>query len=289
MFVPIHPETILGAAHLTVSNLDASLRFYQNSLGFALHARNGTQASLGAAKADGMPAGRPFLTLIENPAARPASRATGLYHFAVLVPGRVELAQVLRNIAITQTPVQGFADHGVSEAIYLPDPDNNGIEIYRDRLREEWPRNADGSLAMVTAPIDLDGLLAEVGDDPWAGIPEGTRMGHIHLHVRNIPEAEEFYKGVLGFDLIQRYGPSASFMSAGGYHHHIGLNTWNGVGAPPPPEDSIGLRWFDVQLPNSGALNQAADRIRKAGYTLEECRGGLFVHDPSRNGILLSV
>lgn len=287
----IHTDTRLGAVHLVVTNLDQSLKFYQESLGFVLHSRSGTSAALGPGNTEGKPVGQIFLELNENPDAKPENRSTGLYHFAVLVPSRIELARVLQRIVTTKTSMQGFADHGVSEAIYLPDPDNNGIEIYRDRSRDDWPRNPDGNLAMVTDPFDFDGVMAELQgkDEAWLGVSKGTQLGHMHLYVRDIAEAERFYSGTLGFDLLQRYGQSASFVSAGGYHHHIGFNTWNGVGAPPPPADAIGLQWFDIQLPNSGELGKIADRVRKAGLKPEDHRDGLFVQDPSQNRIVISA
>ena len=284
-------ETRLGAVHLTVTNLDRSLAFYQQSLGFTLYERQGAMAWLGGAAADGAAAGRPFLVLHENPQARSAQRTTGLYHFAVLTPNRQELAQALRCIAATRTPVQGFADHLLREAIYLPDPDGNGIEIYRDRPRSEWQRGPGGELRMASDPLDVDDLLAELHDQPdeWGGLPADTVLGHMHLHVRQIAEAEHFTNDVLGFDRVLRYGSSASFSSAGGYHHHIGMNTWNGAGALPPPPGSTGLRWFEVLLPDQGGLDAALERLDAAGLAPQEHPDGLLVHDPSQNGILLRV
>ncbi len=211
-----------------------------------------------------------------------------MYHFAILVPSRRALAQSLRRIAETQVPVQGFSDHLVSEAIYLPDPDENGIEIYRDRPRNEW-YDARGNLQMATEPLDLNNLIKELDGhaEPWQGFDPATKLGHMHLHVANIAPAEKFYIDVLGFDLMARYGPSASFTSAGGYHHHIGFNTWAGVGVPPPPPDAIGLREFVVRLPHADALSQVIDRVKQAGIRIEETEEGFRVHDPSQNGIVL--
>ncbi|GAB4462148.1 MAG: catechol 2,3-dioxygenase [Anaerolineae bacterium] len=279
----ISPDTTLGYVHLTVTNLDRSLAFYRESLGFQLHRRDGDTAALGAGRAD-------LLRLTENPRARRVSRTTGLYHFAILVPGRVELAQVLRRIAETQTMVQGFADHGVSEAIYLPDPDGNGIEMYRDRPRAEWPiRN--GELAMVTDPLDTHGLLRElVGlSEPWAGLPAGTVLGHMHLHVSNLNRAELFYKNIIGFELMQHFGGSAAFLSAGGYHHHLGLNIWNGVGAPQPPPDAVGLRCYVIELPAQADVDAIADRARAADVPLTEQPDGLLLRDPAGNGVVIKT
>jgi catechol 2,3-dioxygenase len=212
----IDPGTTIGTVALTIANLDRSVKFYARHLGFECHRRTDTGAWLGAG-------GRDLLALSQCESAPRVRRATGLYHFAILVPSRVALARSLRRLVDTDTLMQGFADHGVSEALYLADPDGNGIEIYRDRPRPEWP-NVGGRLQMGVEPLDLDGLLTELeGDEGGAGgLAEGTTIGHIHLHVARLVEAEAFYVGVLGFDLIQRYGDSALFVSAGGYHHHIG-------------------------------------------------------------------
>jgi catechol 2,3-dioxygenase len=277
----ISPDTKLGHVHLTVTNLERSLAFYQESLGFQLHRREGDTAALGAGEAD-------LLRLTENPQARRVARTTGLYHFAILMPNRVALAQVLRRIAETQTVVQGFADHGVSEAIYLPDPDGNGIEMYRDRPRAEWPYR-NGELAMVTDPLDTNGLLRELTDlsEPWAGLPAGTVLGHMHLHVSNLNRAELFYKNIIGFDLMQHFGDSAAFMSAAGYHHHLGLNIWNGVGAPKPPPDATGLRWFVIELPAQADVDAIADRARARDIPIEAQPDGLFLRDPAGNGVMI--
>jgi catechol 2,3-dioxygenase len=213
---------------------------------------------------------------------------TGLYHFAILVPTRADLARALRRLVVADTVMQGAADHGVSEALYLADPDGNGIEIYRDRPRAEWPY-AGGALRMGADPVDLDDLLAEPPSaPPSAGLARGTAIGHVHLHVSSLAAAERFYVGVLGFDLMQRYGPSALFVSAGGYHHHVGLNTWAGVGAPPPPPGAFGLRHFTLQLP-SAAIEAVAARIRAEEIPIETVEGGLLVRDPARNAILLAT
>lgn len=279
----IHPNTSIGRVSLKVADLGHSLDFYQRSLGFTVHHRENGSASLGAGGPD-------LLELVEQTGARQMRGTTGLYHYAVRVPSRTQLAFSLKNILQTQTLVQGFSDHLVSEAIYLPDPDGNGIEIYRDRPRDQWPRE-NGKLRMATDPLDLDDLLSELDGhaENWSGLHSDTIIGHVHLHVRDIPEAERFYRDVLGFDLVLRYGPSAAFLSAGGYHHHIGVNTWAGAGAPPPPEDAVGLRWFEISSPSQDALEQVAGQARQAGYTLEEREEGLYLRDPSENGILLGV
>ncbi len=280
----LNAKTRLGYVHLTVADLARSLDFYQDNLGFQLHHQEGDTAYLGAGGAD-------LLVLTEVPGARHPGRTTGLYHYAILVPSRLELGRSLRRIAETSTPVQGFADHLVSEAIYLSDPDDNGIEIYRDRPREEWQYGPDGTVQMATDPLDVDDLLAEaaVDSDPWPGLHRDTVLGHMHLHVRNLAEAEAFYRDVIGFDLVIGGWHQASFLSVGGYHHHLGINTWAGVGAPPPPEGAIGLRHFLIVVPGEDDLAALRDRLARAGVAFERRDGGLFLRDPSQNGVLVGV
>lgn len=272
--------TTLGAVELTVRDLDRSLRFYGEHLGLVEHRREGGRAALGGE------GGESFLRLVENPAARPARRTTGLYHFAILVPTREDLAHALERLARTRTPLQGASDHGVSEALYLADPDDNGIEIYRDRPREEWPRH-EGRLEMRTDPLDLDDLFERLPGKEASAMPAGTRLGHVHLHVAEIAPALRFYRDLLGFELQQMYGGQAAFVSAGGYHHHVAFNTWNGVGAPPPPADATGLRLFEVRLPDEASLAAIAGRLREASVSAQADGDALRVADPSGNGVLL--
>jgi len=275
------PETALGAVSLTVRDLARSLTFYGERLGFTTHHRDGGRATLGGE------GGESFLELVENPAARPARQATGLYHFAILVPSRADLAGALARLVETRTPLQGASDHGVSEALYLADPDENGIEIYRDRPAEEWPRQA-GRLVMRTDPLDLDELLAiHPASAPVSPLVGATRLGHVHLHVADLEAALAFYRDVLGFELQQMYGAQAAFVSAGGYHHHVGLNTWRGVGAPPPPPDATGLRHFEVRLRDDAALGAVSDRLAAAGIAAAPHGAGTRVADPSGNHLVL--
>lgn len=272
----------LGYVHLTVANLERSLAYYQHTLGFQVHRREADTAYLGAGGGD-------LLALTERPQAVRARRATGLYHFAVLVPSRRELAQVIRRVATTRAPVQGASDHLVSEALYLADPDGNGIEIYRDRPRADWPR-FDGRVRMDTLPMDIDGVLGEIAGQPddWAGLDAGTVLGHMHLHVRNIPEALNFYRDVLGFDLMMSMD-SALFMSAGGYHHHLGLNTWGTLNAPPAPPEAIGLRYFTIRLGDQNDVNAVVARARSAGAAIEEHFAGTLIRDPSQNALVFTT
>lgn len=277
----IDQSTTVGPVHLTISDLDRSIRFYEAHLGLTLHQKSGRSAGMGVGEAD-------LLVLSQCESAPRVRGTTGLYHFAVLVPSRFELARGLQRLIETDTVLQGSADHGVSEALYLADADGNGIEIYRDRPRAEWPM-AGGRLRMTSDPLDLEDLLRELTTRPpsHAPLPAGTVIGHVHLHVSHLDEAERFYVGVLGFDLMQRYGTSALFVSAGGYHHHVGLNTWTGVGAPPPPAGAIGLRHVVVRLPSPDALASVLARVREAGIPTEPAEDGVLVRDPASNALLL--
>lgn len=280
----IDPAARVSVVSLTVSNLARSMQFYQRVLGLSDQPAADGAVMLCAQD------GAQLLHLAELPGAPPKPpRAIGLYHFAVLLPDRLELARWLRHVLESGWPLQGWSDHGVSEAVYLADPDENGIEIYRDRPRSEWPV-ANGELQMVTDPLDVRDLLAQAGDAsaPWT-MPAGTAMGHVHLHVASIPQAQAFYCDLLGFDLIQRYGPSALFVSAGGYHHHIGLNTWAGVGASPAPAGSAGLRYFTVVVPDEASLALLVGRLQQAGIAVTPQEGGWQLQDPSGNGIRLET
>jgi catechol 2,3-dioxygenase len=278
----IDPGTTIGAVHLTISDLRRSVRFYETHLGFSVHRRDDRTAWLGAGGAD-------LLVLTQCESAPRVRGTTGLYHFAILVPSRADLARSLRRLVATDTIMQGAADHGVSEALYLADEDGNGIEIYRDRPRDQWPI-VGGHLRMGADPFDLDALLTEAGRaDSAAGLPAGTIIGHVHLHVSRLEDAHAFYVDLLGFELMQRYGPSALFVAAGGYHHHIGLNTWAGVGAPPPPPGAIGLQHFVVMLPDDAARDSVVGRMAKTGIVPEPVEGGVLVHDPAKNAILLKT
>lgn len=279
----LDPMTVLGSVSLIVSDLGCSTEFYQGSLGFKLHREEGGTAYLGAGKDD-------LLILTEQPGAVRLPHRTGLYHFAILTPTRRELGRVLKNLVETDTPIQGGADHLVSEAIYLADPEGNGIEIYRDRPRADWEYEND-TLKMGTEQLDFQGVLAELDGDSktWDGMDQKTRLGHMHLHVADLAEATEFYENVLGFDFQMNYGGSAAFFSAGGYHHHIGVNTWNGVGASPPPPHSAGMRHFSVQLTNQDEKTRLIERLDRADVPFEEQEEGILVRDPSQNGILIKL
>ena len=280
----IHPETTVGPVYLTVSNLKRSQRFYTEVLGFKPLDPHDHTLTL---TADGS---TPLLELNESRLAplRPP-HTTGLYHFAVLVPGRLDLARSLWRIAELRCPIQGGTDHRVSEALYLADPDGNGIEIYADRPRGTWTF-PNGEIHMESDPLDYESILALVDDEnkAWEGLAPGTRIGHMHLNVADLVTAEEFYHGVLGFDIMVRRSHGALFISAGGYHHHLGLNIWNGAGAPPPPPDSLGLRYYSITLPNLAELQKLAGRVQEAGIPSEEMDEGFLLRDPSHNSVLLT-
>jgi catechol 2,3-dioxygenase len=277
----LHSETSLGYVDLQVSDLERSKDYYQRAIGLKVGREIDNQVSLAVGE-------RTLLVLTEMPGADKIPRRSGLYHFALLVPSREALGKTLRNLVDTGTEIQGGADHLVSEAIYLADPDGNGIELYRDRPRDEW-QYENGQIKMATDPLDYQGIIASTNgsDGNWDGIAEGTRLGHMHLHVGDLNQAVNFYEKVLGFDFLMNYMNSAAFLSAGGYHHHIGLNTWNGIGAPPNPPDAVGLKYFSVELVGDDELRKLIDRLDQIEWSYEEINSGILVRDPSENGILI--
>jgi catechol 2,3-dioxygenase len=289
----IHPATLIGHVSLTVADLENEIAFYQQVLGFQLHWREGNKAGLGAGGAD-------LLRLTEEANVKKYQRVTGLYHFAVLFPNRRELARAVARLFALKYPNYP-TDHIMTKTTYLDDMEGNGIELYTESPEDgTWTmtngkyetRRADGSWSDGREPLDVDALLSHLKEEDRLDVPvpPETRMGHIHLHVRDIDEAVSFYHGILGFDLM---GVAKSFrmgfVSAGGYHHHIGLNTWQGEGAPPPPADALGLRYFTVELPNQQALDEVVARIDKAGIPSNRTDDGLLVHDPSQNGVILTL
>ena len=253
----------IGEVSLAIRDLDRSKTFYEDVLGFEETDRQGRTARFRA------PAGRTLVELVENPNAIPKPRrSAGLYHFAILVPSRAALGRSLRRLSAMNWPLTGASDHLVSEALYLDDPDGLGIEIYRDRPRREWPR-PNGQLAMATDPLDLSGVHDEPGAEaPWTGLDAGTVIGHVHLHVPHLDTAEALYCGRIGFAPTVRGYPGALFVAAGGYHHHLGLNTWTGIGAPPPPEQAVGLRSFTIESPSLGSEEILDESTR---VTVELC------------------
>ena len=274
-------DASLGAIRLRVADLDRLRRFYEEAIGLRVLGGNGAVTSLGVED------GHPLVELEANPAAQPRPpHTTGLFHLAILVPSRADLARAIRRVVATGWRLSGASDHLVSEALYLSDPEGNGIELYRDRPREEWPV-AGGVIRMDTLPLDLGSLLAE--DDagsPGPGMPAGTTLGHVHLQVADLAAAERFWVEALGLDVTVRGYPGALFTSAGGYHHHVGLNTWAGAGAPPPPAGAQGLARFELVLPDEQAVREAGERLA-AVTSVELVDDGVLAADPSGNTVLV--
>ena len=274
--------TTLGEVGLTVSDLSRSANYYQSAVGLQLIEHGDGHALLGVA-------GRGLLRLTELAGARPVGRHTGLYHFALLLQRRADLANWLAHAARDRVALVGLSDHFVSEALYLSDPDGHGIEIYWDRPRGTW----EGQVAarMTTLPLDVDSLLGEVeaGSDPYNGLTSATVMGHVHLKVAAIPETVAFYRDALGFGLMAQLGAQAAFLSAGGYHHHIGANVWESAGASPPPPDEAALRHFTIILPDQEERERVADRLRRLGHASQETAAGLITRDPSENQLVLAT
>lgn len=279
----IAEATRIGYVHLRVRDLERSLAFYLDVLGFRLVSGGQHTATLSA---NGRGPGLIVLTARKDAPPRP-QRSTGLYHFAIRVPNRRTLAMMVRRLEEMQWPVQGYADHDVSEAVYLADPDGIGIEVYADRPRDEWPLR-NGQVVMVTEPLELDRLMRELDSWPgeWQGIDPSTDIGHIHLRVSSLEASDEFYHGVLGFDVTQRDIAGALFFAAGGYHHHVGANTWASEGARRPPADALGLVSYGIFIPDAQTLNEISRRLASAGATMsKQDDGSLRVADPDNNFI----
>lgn len=289
----IAAATQMGTVHLTVADLNRQFAFYQNVLGFRLHWQKDQTAGLGAGRGD-------LLQLTQREGVRPYRRTTGLYHVAYLIPTRKALAEILRSIAITKTPVQGMVNHHTHLAIYLPDAEGNGIELAWDFPRAQWP-TMDEMMRRGNGPLDPDELFAELDPaeldpaqlDPtatWAGLDPATTVGHVHLHVADLEASRHFYHDVLGFNVtLESKQAGMTFIAAGDYHHHIGLNVWNGIGAPPPPADATGLRYMTVLLPTPAALDEVLARVNDAGLAAEVRADGTLIKDPAQNGVLLAV
>jgi catechol 2,3-dioxygenase len=267
------PATLrLGPVHLTVSDLDRSVAWYQRSLGLRVHRHDVSEAALGAG-------GEDVIVLHEDPVAQRAGRHAGLYHYALLFPSREELARAVLRIAATRTQIEGASDHKTHEAIYLPDPDGNGIELAADRPRDQWPAPAE-VYAGGPQPLDIDDLLATVANEETpAAVEPGLAVGHLHLHVGDIAEGLAFYRDVLGFAVEANLG-SAAFVAAGGYHHHVGFNVWRGEGVPPQPEHTVGLGHWTVVLETPEQVAEVRHRVDAAGIGVEQADEGFTVRDP---------
>ena len=278
----IAPETRMGPVELSVADLDRSLEYWQREIGLRVLERENGRASLGA--------DAELVRLVEEPGAQPSRGYTGLFHVALLVPDRPSLARWLAHASRDRTALTGLSDHKVSEAIYLRDPDHHGIEIYADRPRELWEGRV-GEL-MGTEPLDVENLLGELDDpasEPFDGLPDGTVVGHTHLCVADVDDTVTFYRDVLGFDVMAQLGPSAAFLSAGGYHHHIGANTWESRGASPAPPGTARLLQAAILVPDTAERDRIATHVANAGQEPETREDGVLVRDPAGNALLLAT
>lgn len=281
--IPIDVRTRLGVVSLVVADLDRSVPFYEQSIGLRVLERTDGRAVLGVAD-------EALVELVEEPGAGPVERTAGLFHLALLLPSRVDLAAWVQHAIDDGVRVEGASDHVVSEALYLSDPDGHGIEIYADRGREVWEGKVQE--LMTTLALDLPSLLAEVDPadpTPYAGMPAGTTMGHVHLKVAEVPATIAWFRDVLGFDLMATYGPQAAFLGANGYHHHIGANTWMSGGRGPSGQGTARLGHVTVVLPDAAARERVLEHIRGAGGEPSEVDGTWQVTDPSGNAVRLVV
>lgn len=279
----IAAATSLGPVHLTVSDLGRSISYYERAIGLSVRERPDDRAELGTG-ADTL------LVLVEERGARPADGYTGLYHVALLLPTRPDLAAWIAHGVRERVALTGMSDHFVSEALYLRDPDGHGIEIYADRPRDVW----EGIVAerMTSLPLDVDAILTDLpsgATDAYPGMPDGTVMGHVHLRVADIAETVAFYEHVLGFELMAQLGTQAAFLAAGGYHHHIGANTWESSGAPPAPPGHATLRQATLRLPDERERDRLLRTLQSSGAEPEDTAHGPLVRDPSGNAWVLDV
>lgn len=273
----------LTAVHLKVSELERSAAFYRDVIGFEAREVGPAELALGA------PGGEDLIVLHERPGALKQSRRSGLYHVALLYPSRLELARVAQRIQTTDTPIEGASDHGTHEAIYLPDPDGNGLELAQDRPPESWPQLADVT-AIRPRPLDIGGLFNLVsGREPVAEADATTQVGHVHLRVGAIDDSLHFYRDLIGFDLITEIPGSAAFVSAGGYHHHLAFNVWQGRGAPPASEDAAGLQHWSLELPAEDDLTALAERLTAGGAEFQQTPGLLQTTDPWGNHLQITT
>jgi catechol 2,3-dioxygenase len=266
-------ETTVGGVRLLVSSLERSTAFYETVLGLQVAERAGDRVTLSPQGAR-----RPLIQLETAAGVVPSPRrgTLGLYHFALLLPDRGSLGRLLTHLSAIGVPA-GMSDHVVSEAVYLSDPDGLGIEVYADRPRSTW-RASGRQLVMATNPLDAAAVVRAADGAPWTGMPAGTVVGHVHLHVGDLARAEAFYHAALGFDKVVWGYPGALFLSAGGYHHHLGTNTWS-AGGPPASNQARLLSW-DLIVPAGEDARAAAGSLERAGYAVEPIFGGWTAADP---------
>jgi catechol 2,3-dioxygenase len=288
----IHPATLPGYVHLTVASLERQISFYEKVIGLKLHWQKHNTAGLGVGNED-------LVRMTEVKDAIRYRGTTGLYHLAILLPNRRDLARAIARLFALK--YRNYpTDHIMTKTTYLDDAEGNGIELYTESPEDgTWimtngdyiTRRADGSLSDGREPLDVEALFSHLkeSDRLDVGMPGETRIGHVHLHVSNIDEAVDFYHDMIGFDVMGVVRSfRMAFVSAGGYHHHLGLNTWQGEGAPPPPADALGLRAFSVVLPNKAELEKVVVRVKQAGLAINQTEAGILVRDPSQNGVILT-
>ncbi len=272
----------IGKVHYNVSNLERAAYFYEEGLGMKVIEKSDQSITLGTI------ADQPLLVLhrVNNPT--PRKKTTGLYHVAIRLPSREDLARLIYHLVNNQVELDGVADHGVSEALYLTGPEDMGIELTCDREYEQWPIDEEGQLDMITEELDLDDLILTIQgkNKKWTGLPADTTIGHIHLRVAELEKTAEFYTK-LGFEITQAYGEQALFFASGSYHHHIGANTWLSAGADPLAADTAGLHHFEIVLPDQKSLENLVKKLEEAEHTLENTEDGVSLVDP--NGIHLHL
>ena len=283
----------MGQISLRVVNLDNQIEFYTKAMGFKLHWRDGDKAGLGSG-------GQDLLIMTQESNLKKYRGVTGLYHVAYLFPNRRELAIAIARLFAIKYP-NSPTDHIMTKTTYLDDLEGNGIELYCESPEDgSWSmadgdfvtKRTDGSLSNGREPLDVEDLFTHIKENDRldAPVPPEMRIGHVHLHVRDVDEAVDFYHGIIGFDVMGNApAMQAAFISAGGYHHHLGLNTWQGKGAPHPPEDAVGLRYFTVDLPDQKAYDEVVARVDAAGIPSNRTGNGLLLHDPSQNGVILRI
>jgi len=289
----IHPQTKPGYVHLKVADLENQLAFYQQVLGFCLHWKEGDSAGLGAGGAD-------FVRLTQIPNAKRYRGVTGIYHFAILFPNRRELARVISRLFAQRWPNYP-TDHIMTKTTYLDDPEGNNIELYCEspedgifevRNGDIYSRHADGRPSDGRELLDLEALFSHLAEDDSLDqpVPPEVHMGHFHLYVSNLNETRRFYHDLLGFDdMGMAHGFRMGMVSAGGYHHHIGYNTWQGEGVPPPPPDALGLKNISFVLPDRAAWNQLLARVEEIELPYNQTEEGILVADPAQNNVLFMV